>query len=42
MLKDLPKYMVPNKMIWFDKLPLNKNGKIDRPKLTKDYFHEIS
>lgn len=42
MLKDLPKYMVPNKMIWFDKLPLNKNGKIDRPRLTKDYTHGTS
>lgn len=42
MLKGLPKYMVPNKMIWYEKLPLNKNGKIDRPRLTKDYSHGIS
>lgn len=26
----LPKYMIPNEMIWFEKLPTTKNGKIDR------------
>ena len=26
----LPRYMCPNKFIWLDKMPLNKNGKIDR------------
>lgn len=38
MLKKLPKYMVPNKMLHYKKLPLNKNGKIDRIKLREDYF----
>ena len=26
----LPSYMLPRKMLWREKLPLNKNGKIDR------------
>ena len=38
MLKKLPKYMVPNKMIHYKNLPLNKNGKIDRIKLAEDYY----
>lgn len=29
----LPKYMWPNKFVRYDKLPLNKNNKIDRTKL---------
>jgi acyl-coenzyme A synthetase/AMP-(fatty) acid ligase len=30
-LKDhLPKYSIPTIMLHFDKLPINKNGKIDR------------
>lgn len=37
-LKDyLPKYMLPNKLIWFNKLPLNRNMKIDRKKLFEEY-----
>jgi non-ribosomal peptide synthetase component F len=40
MLLKLPKYMIPNKMIWFDKLPLNKNGKIDRVYLKKVHIDE--
>lgn len=28
--KSLPKYMFPNKLIYLEVLPLNKNGKIDR------------
>lgn len=31
--KKLPKYMLPTKLKWYAKLPLNKNGKIDRVKL---------
>lgn len=40
--ENLPKYMIPNKLFWFEKIPLNKNGKIDRLFL-KDYYnkHEI-
>jgi D-alanine--poly(phosphoribitol) ligase subunit 1 len=36
----LPKYMRPNKLIHFEKLPMNKNAKIDRVKLKKLYFNE--
>jgi len=28
--KSLPKYMFPNRLEYMDKLPLNKNAKIDR------------
>jgi amino acid adenylation domain-containing protein len=34
--KSLPSYMLPNKLIHFDRLPMNKNGKIDREKLKND------
>lgn len=34
----LPKYMIPNVFIQQDKMPLNKNGKIDRQKLKDIYF----
>lgn len=38
-LKDvLPKYMIPNILIPVQQLPLNKNGKIDRQKLSADYY----
>lgn len=33
--KKLPGYMVPNKIIFLDKLPLNANGKIDRAAITQ-------
>ena len=26
----LPTYMIPNKIIYLESLPLNKNGKVDR------------
>lgn len=39
LLKALPKYMVPTKMLRIDKMPLNPNGKIDRNKL-KDIANE--
>ena len=37
MIKKLPKYMIPNIFIQYDQLPLNKNGKIDRGILRKQY-----
>lgn len=35
----LPKYMLPNKLVHVEQLPLNKNAKIDRTKLKEDYFN---
>lgn len=33
-LKDkIPSFMIPNKLIFLEKIPLNKNGKVDRSKL---------
>ena len=32
----VPVYMVPNKFIRLDSLPLNKNGKIDRARIRKE------
>ena len=37
--KNLPKYMVPTKLIWLKEIPLNKNSKIDRVKLKKEYIN---
>lgn len=34
----LPKYMFPNRFIKLQKMPLNKNGKIDRKYLRKEFF----
>lgn len=34
----LPKYMCPNKYIYLDRLPLNKNGKIDRNVLRERFI----
>jgi len=34
----LPKYMIPTKIHKLEHLPMNKNGKIDRPLLIKDYI----
>jgi len=36
--KNLPKYMLPRKVHYFDKLPLNPNGKINRTQLKNEYF----
>lgn len=36
--KSLPKYMLPNKLHWMEKLPLNKNAKIDRVKLRTEFL----
>lgn len=37
--KSLPKYMFPNKLVFFDELPLNKNAKIDRTLLKEKYIN---
>lgn len=34
----LPKYMFPNKLVYFEALPLNKNAKIDRTLLKEKYI----
>ena len=39
--KKLPKYMCPNKLIWKETLPLNKNGKIDRVRLQKEELAHV-
>ena len=31
----LPEYMIPNKVIYIENMPLNANGKIDRKALEK-------
>lgn len=36
--KKLPKYMFPNKLCHFEKLPLNKNNKIDRTYLREHFI----
>jgi D-alanine--poly(phosphoribitol) ligase subunit 1 len=38
----LPKYMLPNKLIHFEKIPMNKNAKIDRVKLREQYIDQPS
>lgn len=38
----LPKFMLPNKLYQIEKLPINKNGKIDRLKMKEKYDnHEL-
>lgn len=36
----IPKYMYPNILRKYEKMPYNANGKIDRVKLKKEYFDE--
>lgn len=36
----LPQYMLPNKYVQLEKMPMNLNGKIDRVKLKKEYVEE--
>lgn len=36
--KSLPKYMLPNRFIHLEKLPMTKNAKIDRVALKEDYL----
>ena len=38
LLTKLPKYMCPNVYVHYDRLPLNKNSKIDRVKLKEIHF----
>lgn len=40
--KKLPKYMFPNRLCHFEKLPLNKNNKIDRVSLREHFLTEPS
>lgn len=40
--KKLPKYMFPNKLYYFEKLPMNKNNKIDRTALRKIFLSETA
>lgn len=35
--RQLPKYMLPNVYLAMDNLPRNANGKVDRPRLRRDY-----
>ena len=37
----VPKYMYPNILKKYEKMPYNANGKIDRVKLKKEYFESI-
>lgn len=34
----LPKYMLPNRLVHFEHIPMNKNAKIDRALLKKEYI----
>lgn len=36
--KSLPKYMLPNRFVHMEKLPMTKNGKIDRVALKEEYL----
>ena len=36
--KYLPKYMCPNRYRCLERLPLNKNGKIDRQRIREEYL----
>jgi acyl-CoA synthetase (AMP-forming)/AMP-acid ligase II len=38
----LPPYMVPSRWMAFDALPLNTNGKIDRPRLREQFSAAMS
>lgn len=40
--KKLPKYMFPNKLCHFEKLPLNKNNKIDRTYLREHFITSVT
>lgn len=37
--KLIPSYMLPNELIFYDNLPKNQNGKIDRIKLKEEYLN---
>lgn len=36
--RSLPKYMCPNRLLWFEKLPMSSHGKVDRALLRKTYL----
>ena len=36
--KHLPKYMCPNRLIHFDRIPMNSHGKIDRARLKREFL----
>lgn len=38
LMEILPQYMIPTVFIKLEGMPMNDNGKIDRPKLRSDYF----
>lgn len=38
----LPEYMLPSKIFYLEKIPLNSNGKFDFTQLTKIYLEEIN
>ena len=42
LVSKLPKYMWPNKFIYFKEIPMNKNAKIDRVSLKKEYIDEAN
>lgn len=41
LMKLLPKYMIPMVYKWYEKMPLNMNGKIDRKRLQDEYVGEL-
>ena len=36
--KILPNYMIPTKINYIKKIPINNNGKVDRLKITSNYY----
>lgn len=40
LLGSLPKYMIPNRFVHYEKLPLNNNNKIDRTRVSKRYYED--
>ena len=38
----MPEYMVPKKIIFLKKIPLNSNGKINRKKITSIFERTIN
>lgn len=42
LFEKLPEYMIPERMIYMEKLPLNLNGKVDRKALTEIFYGTLS